>query len=71
MSTKNKIPLEERVVKAAEGALAEQGYVSIIDILTRIGYLAPVHVDDWCKGRLGATGAGRNLTVLKPVWSTR
>jgi len=39
------------VVEAAEGALAEQGYVSIIDVLTRIGYLAPVHVDDWRKGR--------------------
>jgi hypothetical protein len=43
--------LEERVVEAAEGSLAEQGYVSIIDVLTRIGYLAPVHVDDWRKGR--------------------
>jgi hypothetical protein len=52
LSTKNKRPLEERLLKAAEGALAEQGYVSIIDILTRIGYLAPVHVDDWRKGRV-------------------
>ena len=51
MSSKNQRPLEERVVGAAEGALAEQGYVSIIDVLTRIGYLAPVHVDDWRKGR--------------------
>jgi hypothetical protein len=51
MSSKNQRPLEERVVGAAEGALAEQGYVSPIDVLTRIGYLVPVHVDDWRKGR--------------------
>ena len=51
MSSKPQRPLEERVAEAAEGALAEQGYVSVIDVLTRIGYLAPVHVDDWRKGR--------------------
>jgi hypothetical protein len=43
--------LEERVIEAAEGVLAEQGYVSVIDVLTRIRYLVPVHVDDWRKGR--------------------
>jgi hypothetical protein len=43
--------LEERVIEAAEGALAEQGYVCPIDVLTRIGYLVPVHVDIWLKGR--------------------
>ena len=51
MRSKPQRPLEERVVDAAEGALAEQGYASTIDVLTRIGYLAPVHVDDWRKGR--------------------
>jgi hypothetical protein len=44
--------LEERVVEAAEGALAEQGYVSPIDVFTRMNLLALAHVDDWRRGRL-------------------
>ena len=51
MRDKPQRPLEERVVMAGEAALAEQGYASVIDVLVRIGYLAPVHVDDWRKGR--------------------
>jgi hypothetical protein len=52
MSTKSKRPLEDRVREAAEGALAEQGYVSLVDVLTRVGYLHPTHVDGWRKGRV-------------------
>jgi hypothetical protein len=52
MDHKPRRPLEERVVEAADGALTGQGYVSVIDVLTRIGYLAPVHVDGWRKGRV-------------------
>ena len=40
------------MVEAAEAALAEQGYVSAIDFLTRMGLLALAHVDDWRRGRL-------------------
>jgi len=32
--------------------LAEQGYVSLIDVLMGVGYLHPVHVDGWRKGRV-------------------
>jgi hypothetical protein len=55
--------LEERVVQAAEGAISEQGYVSVIDILTRVGYLAPVHVDAWRKGRFACL---EELIFVKP-----
>ena len=51
MRTKPQRPLEDRVVEAAEGVLAEQGYVSLIEVLTLVGYLAPVHVEDWRRGR--------------------
>ena len=51
MRDKPQRPLEERVVVAAEAALTEQGYASVIDVLARIGYLAPVHVDEWRRGR--------------------
>jgi hypothetical protein len=52
MSTKAKRPLDVRVREAAEGLLAEQGYVSLIDVLMGVGYLHPVHVDGWRKGRV-------------------
>jgi hypothetical protein len=52
MSSKSKQPLHVRVAEAAEGALAEQGYVSLIDVLLRVGYLHPVRVDGWRKGRV-------------------
>ncbi len=45
-------PLTDRVKEAAEAALAAQHYVSPIDILVGIGWLAPVHVEEWRKGRL-------------------
>jgi hypothetical protein len=44
--------LEERVVEAAEAALSIQGYVSPIDVFTRMGLLALTHVEDWRNGRL-------------------
>ena len=52
MSSKNKKPLEQRVVEAAQGALAEQRYVSAIDLLLRMGLLAPSHLESWRNGRL-------------------
>lgn len=44
--------LKERVVRAAEAALAHNQYVSAIDVLTRTGLLAPTHVESWRKGRI-------------------
>lgn len=34
--------LEERVIRAAEATLAEQSYVSPVDVLLRLGRLAPI-----------------------------
>ena len=44
--------LQERVVRAAEAALAHHQYVSSIDVLVGMGLLAPTHVQLWRKGRL-------------------
>jgi len=44
--------LRERIVRAAEAALAHHQYVSAIDILTGAGLLAPTHVESWRKGRI-------------------
>jgi hypothetical protein len=49
---KRKETLEERVIRAAEAALARQDYVSAIDVLTGIRLLEPSHVEAWRKGRL-------------------
>jgi hypothetical protein len=39
MNPKNRNALADRVVKAANAALAAQGYVSPIDVLVGIGWL--------------------------------
>jgi hypothetical protein len=39
--------LEQRVTRAAEAALAEQRFVSAIDVLLGLGWLAPSHLDQW------------------------
>jgi hypothetical protein len=44
--------LEERVVRAAEAALADHRYVSAIDVLTGMGLLADTHVEAWRKGHI-------------------
>ena len=44
--------LENRVTSAAEAALAHHRYVSAIDVLTGMGLMAQVHVQDWRKGRI-------------------
>jgi hypothetical protein len=51
MSRKNRRPLGERVVEAAEAALAAQKYVSLIDILGGIGWLDDGSVKRWQQGR--------------------
>ena len=44
--------LEQRVRQAAEAELAQQRYVSAIDVMLRLGWLAPSHVDRWRQGRV-------------------
>jgi len=44
--------IEKRAVRAAGEALFRQYYVSAIDVLVGIGYLQPIHVQDWKKGKI-------------------
>lgn len=44
--------LEQRVVRAAEAALADRHYVSAIDVLVGLGWLPSTWVDAWRQGRL-------------------
>lgn len=52
MDPKNRNALAERVVKAAEAALAAQGYVSSIDVLVGIGWLDAGKVEQWRRGQI-------------------
>jgi hypothetical protein len=44
--------LEQRVTRAAEAALVEQRFVSAIDVLLGLGWLAPSHLNQWRQGRV-------------------
>lgn len=44
--------LEARVARAAEAMLARQRYVSALDVMLAIGWLAPSHPGEWRQGRL-------------------
>lgn len=44
--------LERRVRRAAEEALTRQRFVSAIDVLLGLGWLAPTHLDRWRQGRV-------------------
>src|SRR6202030_3805592 len=52
MNPKNRNALAQRVVKAAEAALAAQGYASSIDVLVGIGWLDPGKVEQWRRGQI-------------------
>jgi hypothetical protein len=52
MHPRNKKELEQRVIRAAEAALAQQKYVGAVDVLTGMGMLAPTHLQNWRKGRV-------------------
>lgn len=47
----DKASIEQRVVRAAEAALQEHGYVAPVDVLVGMGWLQPVHRDHWRQGR--------------------
>ena len=50
MNPENRNKLKARVVSAAAAALETQGYVSAIDVLIGIDWLAPSHVKEWRAG---------------------
>jgi hypothetical protein len=50
----NSAEVQERVLQAAKGALAENGYVAPIDVLARMRWLEPVRVEEWRQGRIPA-----------------
>jgi hypothetical protein len=52
MSRKNKVPLADRVAKAAEAALAARHFASAIDILVGIGWLDPGAAERWRRGQI-------------------
>jgi hypothetical protein len=52
MNRKNRNAPADRVVKAAEAALAAQGYVSPIDVLVGIGWLDVLTVERWRRGQI-------------------
>jgi hypothetical protein len=52
MSRKNKVPLSDRVARAAEAALAAQSFVSATDILVGIGWLDPAALERWRRGQI-------------------
>ena len=52
MGTAVRSKLEERVVKAAEAALADHQFVTAIDVMVGMGWLTTPQVDRWRQGRV-------------------
>jgi hypothetical protein len=52
MSRKNKVPLADRVARAAEAALAARHFVSAANIFVGIGWLDPGAVERWRRGQV-------------------
>ncbi|MFB9266887.1 hypothetical protein ACFFWD_27620 [Bradyrhizobium erythrophlei] len=52
MSRNNRVPLANRVAKAAEAALAARHFVSAIDVLIGIGWLDSGAVERWRRGQI-------------------
>jgi hypothetical protein len=48
----NRRDIEKRVFGVAETALYRQQYVSPIDVFVGLGWLQPVHVQEWRKGKI-------------------
>jgi hypothetical protein len=70
--------LEERVTRAAEATLNEQSYVSAIDVLLRLGWLVPPHLELWRQGRVEClervvqASLGKQSTAMRTLrtWAT-
>jgi hypothetical protein len=52
LTTDSQERLEQRVVRAAEAALADHQFVSAIDVLLGLGWLRQGRVDEWRQGRV-------------------
>lgn len=52
MAGKGSDRLEQRVARAAQAALEDHDYVTAIDVLAGMGWLAPSDVDRWRQGRV-------------------
>lgn len=50
--------IEQRVVRAAEAALADKHYVSAIDVLVGVGWLHQSRLAEWRQGRLRTLESG-------------
>jgi hypothetical protein len=73
------IPIQDRVERAAEAALVEHRYVSAVDVLLRLGWLAPPHLDLWRQGRVEClervvqASLGKQSTAMRTLraWAGR
>jgi hypothetical protein len=71
--------LEGRVARTAQAALDERGFVTAVDVLVGMGWLAPRRVDEWRQGRIAyleaavEAGAGKVSTAMRlfHVWARR
>ncbi|MPY80544.1 MAG: DUF2293 domain-containing protein [Actinophytocola sp.] len=61
----SKPSLRRRVANAADDVLSEQRYVAFTDVLARLGWVHPVNIEAWRKGRV------RELESLLPVPAER
>ena len=52
MSDAHTTALQDRVIRAAEAALADHRYVSTVEVFQRMGWLSPSGVDLWRQGRV-------------------
>lgn len=65
VSPENRSALERRVAQAASVALESRSFVTAIDVLTGIGWLAQSRVDDWRHRRLPYLEAGVQTNLSK------
>lgn len=65
MHPENESKLEQRVVRAAEAALADHQYVSTIDVLVGMGLLPPSNVQAWKQGHVEYLEAGIQANLSK------
>ena len=65
MSPDNVEKLERRVVEAAEAALAERQFVTAIDVLVGVGWLAPSRVGEWRRGRVECLEGATQVSLAK------
>jgi hypothetical protein len=54
MSSRSRVPLADRVTRAAEAALAAQGFTAPVDVLLGIGWLDPNTERRWRQGQIDA-----------------